>query len=132
MPQPWQPINGVSVPMFQDKIQEAMNRLPDGIAGILMGFDGIAVESFTAIPGQADIQNVGMEFSHVLTQVRRAAEMAHLGTLQQVTIASEHLTILIQVLSREYFVAFALLPTGNCGKARYLLRLLAPEIQREL
>jgi hypothetical protein len=40
--------------------------------------------------------------------------------------------VLVHVLNTEYFVACAIRPEANSGKARYLLRLLAPQIQSEL
>src|SRR5438552_1887010 len=99
--------------MFRDSIQKMIDRVDGGVAGILMGYDGISVESYTKTEETTDIQTVGMELSHVITQFRRAAE-------------------LLYALNEEYFIAFALRPEGNFGKARYLLRLLAPEIQSEL
>ena len=119
--------------MFRDSIQKVIDRLDgDGSAsGILMGFDGIMVDSYSR-PGAADLQTVGMEMSHLLAQVRRAAEALELGEMGEVTIRTEKLAVLIYVVTREYFVAFGVKPDGNVGKARYLLRVLAPQIRAEL
>ena len=38
----------------------------------------------------------------------------------------------MRALNDEYFLAFAVRPTGNFGKARYVLRVLAPKFQAEL
>jgi hypothetical protein len=38
----------------------------------------------------------------------------------------------VRVLTQEYFIAFAVLPTGSVGKARYLLRLTAPALRADL
>ena len=103
-----------------------------GVAGLLMGFDGIAVEQFTAPDGGVDIQTVGMEFSFILTQVRKAAEILEVGGVQEVAIRCASLTILIRVISSEYFVALAIRPDGNFGKGRYLLRVVAPKLQAEI
>ena len=97
-----------------------------------MGFDGIAVESFAKDQQKTDIQTVGMEFSYILTQVRNAAESIDAGSIEEVTIRTEGMTLIIRVLSRDYFVALAVAPTGNSGKGRYLLRVTAPKIQAEL
>jgi hypothetical protein len=35
-------------------------------------------------------------------------------------------------LNEEYFVALALLPDGNFGKGRYLLRTVAPKLLEQL
>ena len=45
---------------------------------------------------------------------------------------ADKLVVLVRALNDEYFLAFALRPAGNFGKARYVLRVLAPKIQAEL
>lgn len=101
-----------------------------------MGFDGITVESYStseaAKTKQLDIQTVGMEFSYILTQVKKAIDALDAGTTEEVTVRTEKLTLLIRVLSKDYFVALAVMPTGNAAKGRFLLRVTAPKIQAEL
>lgn len=119
--------------MFRESLQRMVDRLSGGVAGILMGFDGISVESYTK-EGQegVDIQTVGMELAHALGQMRKSVEMLEVGTLNEVTLKAENLTILVHLVSAEYFVACAVRPGANFGQARYLLRVLAPQIQAEL
>lgn len=118
--------------MFQDNLKRMVEDTQGGIAGLLMGFDGIAVDSYTAPSSGVDITTVGMEFSFILTQVRKAAEILEVGGVQEIAIRAEKLTILIRVVSVEYFVALAIGPDGNLGKGRYLMRLTAPKLQAEL
>jgi predicted regulator of Ras-like GTPase activity (Roadblock/LC7/MglB family) len=118
--------------MFQENLKRLVQDTEGGIAGLLMGFDGIAVDSYTAPESGVDITTVGMEFSFILTQVRKAAEILEVGAVQEIAIRSEKLTILIRVVSVEYFVALAIRPEGNLGKGRYLMRVVAPKLQAEL
>jgi predicted regulator of Ras-like GTPase activity (Roadblock/LC7/MglB family) len=124
--------------MFRESLQKMVERVEGGVAGILMGFDGISVESYTrpeadADPGAPpDIQTVGMELAHVITQVRRAAELLEVGKLTEVTVRAERLVVIVHALNEEYFLAFAVRPEGNFGKARYAMRVLSPQIQAEL
>ena len=97
-----------------------------------MGFDGISVESYSRKDASADIQTVGMELAHVIAQTRRAAELLEVGGLREITMRADNLVVIVHVLNEEYFVACALRPEANFGKARYLLRLLVPQIQSEL
>ncbi len=118
--------------MFQENLKRLVSETEGGIAGLLMGFDGIAVDSY-AVPGTAvDINTVGMEFSFILTQVRKASEILEVGAVNEVAIRCENLTIIMRVVSKEYFIALALNPEGNFGKGRYLLRIVAPKMQHEL
>jgi len=118
--------------MFRDSLRRLVEQTEGGVAGLLMGFDGIAVESFAKDQQKTDIQTVGMEFSYILTQLRKATETIDAGSIDEVTIRTDRMTLIIRVLSRDYFVALAVAPTGNSGKGRYLLRVTAPKIQAEL
>src|SRR3954447_19544149 len=121
--------------MFQENLKRLVADTEGGIAGLLMGFDGIAVDSYTGPQDDVDkidITTVGMEFSFILTQVRKAAEILEVGGVQEIAIRAEKLTILIRVVSTDYFIALAIRPEGNFGKGRYLLRVVAPKLHAEL
>jgi predicted regulator of Ras-like GTPase activity (Roadblock/LC7/MglB family) len=118
--------------MFQENLKRLVADTEGGVAGLLMGFDGIAVDAFTAVGSGVDIQTVGMEFSFILTQVRKAAEILEVGGVQEIAIRCASLTIIMRVVSHDYFIALALRPEGNFGKGRYLLRVVAPKMQAEL
>ncbi len=117
--------------MFGDKLEETVKSISGGQAGILMGFDGIPVDTYAANES-LDIETVGMEFSVVLRDVRKAAELLETGIAEELTVRTEKLSTIIRVVNDEYFVALALSPDGNLGKARYLLRLLAPDFNKDL
>ena len=121
--------------MFREHIQKLIDRLEGGIAGVLMGFDGIGVDSYAkagyggALP---DIQTLAMEFAHLVSQARRTVQSLDAGTLQEVTIRTDTVTLVVQVLTQEYFLACAILPSAHVGKARYLVKVTAPHLQAEL
>ena len=121
--------------MFRENLQRIVDNVEGSIAGLLMGFDGIAVESYTRphTSGEPfDINTVGMEFSFILSQVRKAAEALEVGGVQEIAVRADRLSIIIRVLSADYFLALALGENGNFGKGRYLLRVTAPKLQAEL
>ncbi|MBC8131665.1 MAG: hypothetical protein H7X95_01685 [Deltaproteobacteria bacterium] len=119
--------------MFRESIQKMIDRLDPvgGAAGILMGFDGISVDSY-ARPGTMDVQTISMELAHIIGQVRRSAHGSQMGGLREVEVKTEKLAVLIRLVTDEYFLVFGVHPDSNLGKARYLLRLLAPQIRAEL
>ena len=117
--------------MFRDCLTTMVDSCDGAVAGVLMGFDGIAVETFSR-DQQLDVQTVGMEFSFVLTQVRKAAEILQVGSLDEVAIRSEQLTFIVRVLSDEYFLGLVLTPQANFGKGRFLMRMAVPTLRSEL
>jgi predicted regulator of Ras-like GTPase activity (Roadblock/LC7/MglB family) len=120
--------------MFREHLQKIVESVDGGQAALLMGFDGIAVESYTPkdVDFDPDIGTVGMEFSFIFGQIRKAAEILEIGEIREVTIKSSALIIVIRQLTDEYFTAVTLSPDGNFGKARFLLRITAPRILQDL
>src|SRR4029078_9538156 len=62
---------------FRENIKKLVERLAGGVAAVLMGFDGITVDSF-AKSGPADvlrdIQTMAMELAHLIAQARRTLQ----------------------------------------------------------
>lgn len=119
--------------MFRESIQKMVDRLDPaaGGAGVLMGFDGIAVDSYVRA-GAMDAQTMSMEMAHVIGQIRRSAHGAHLGGLREIEVKTDRLAVLMRLVTDDYFLAFGVAPDSNLGKARYLLRLLSPQIRAQL
>jgi len=97
-----------------------------------MGLDGIAVDTYIADGKNIDINTIGMEFSFILTQVKKASEILEVGAVQEVSIKAEQLMLVIRMINHEYFLAVLLRQDGNFGKARFLMRVAAPRIVSEL
>jgi predicted regulator of Ras-like GTPase activity (Roadblock/LC7/MglB family) len=118
--------------MFQSVLREVVEQTEGAVASLLMGFDGITVDSYTSSSNVLNIETVGSEYSVVLAQIKQAAEMLDLGPANEVAVQAENLTTVIRLLNEEYFVALTMLPSGNFGKARYLLRREAPRLLEHL
>jgi predicted regulator of Ras-like GTPase activity (Roadblock/LC7/MglB family) len=118
--------------MFKNILQEIVDRTEGGVASVLMGFDGIAVESYQGQESVFDAEDVAMEYSVVLGQIKKAAEMLEIGVTREVAIHAERMTTVIRLLSDEYFIAVVLKPQGNQGKARFLLRTSADKLLENL
>jgi predicted regulator of Ras-like GTPase activity (Roadblock/LC7/MglB family) len=114
--------------MFQQLLKEFVDRTEGGIASVLMGFDGIPVEQYVKEDADVNVESIGMEYGVVLNQIRQAAEMLEIGDAREVAIQAAQVTTVIRLLSDEYFVALAVKPDGNFGKARYLLRVGAHKL----
>jgi predicted regulator of Ras-like GTPase activity (Roadblock/LC7/MglB family) len=118
--------------MFKEILQDLVDRTDGGVAGLLMASDGIAIDQYSNGDGPFDIEAVGMEYSVVLKGVQRAGEMLDTGSTNEVSVQTERLTTVVRMLTDEYFVALAVAPGGNVGKARFLLRTSAPKLLENL
>ena len=118
--------------MFKSILREVVENADGAVASILMGFDGITVDSYASDNSGVDMETVGSEYSQVLMQIRQAAQMLDMGAASEVAIQAENMTTLMRLLNEEYFIAVAMRPSGNIGKARFLLRTSAPKLLENL
>src|SRR4029077_17624074 len=61
--------------MFQDVLRELVEHTDGAIASLLMGFDGITVDSYSRARASLNVESVGSEYSVVLGQIKQAAAM---------------------------------------------------------
>lgn len=118
--------------MFKEAIREVVEGAEGGLAGILMDFEGIPVESYARDDSPFDINTVGAEYSVIVKSIQRAAASLEAGGAKEVAIQSDKVTTLIRILTSEYFLAVAMAPEGNFGKGRFLMRLAAPKLIEQL
>jgi predicted regulator of Ras-like GTPase activity (Roadblock/LC7/MglB family) len=122
----------LEVPVFKNILRDVVENTDGAVASILMGFDGITVESYSGGEATVDMETVGSEYSQVLNQVKTAANMLDMGTAKEVSVQAENLVTVMRLLNNDYFVALAIKPNGNIGKGRFLLRLQSGKLLENL
>src|SRR3954463_7830808 len=97
-----------------------------------MGLDGIPVESYVRQNNAGDINTIAMEFSFILSQVKKAGDSLQVGGLEELSVKAQRLVLVCRMVTQQYFVAIAMAPEGNFGKARFLARLATPALVAQL
>ncbi len=110
--------------MFKEHLQKIVESAEGALAALLMDFDGIEVDKFVST--SLDIQTLGIEFSQLMSNVKRQAGILEVGDLEEMMVKTGDLLLLFRVINKEYFLVVACKPDGNFGKARFLMRLAAP------
>ena len=118
--------------MFGETLRKIVDNVDGGIAAVIMGLDGIPVESYVRQNDKVDVNTVAMEFSFILGQVRKAGESLAVGNLEELTVKAQRLMLVCRMVAPQYFVAVVMAPEGNFGKARYLARLAGPALNAAL
>jgi predicted regulator of Ras-like GTPase activity (Roadblock/LC7/MglB family) len=118
--------------VFKQQLKKVVDNVDGGIAAVVMGLDGIPVESYVRMADKLDINTVAMEFSFILGQVKKAADSLQVGSCEELTVRAQRLVLCVRMLSPQYFVATALSPEGNIGKARFMMRMSGPAMSAEL
>ena len=117
--------------------KEHLKRVVDGSQGALlctlMGHDGIAVDTYeTDASVEQDISTSTIELTALIRQVRSAAGGLKSGPLKELVVGGQQLMAIVRPLTDDYFLALFMDASGNTGKGRYLMRLVAPNLVQEL
>ena len=122
---------------FQSVLEDIVAGCSDCLGAVLMGSDGIpiaevATDRVPEGPLQEEIGTVGVEFTRILDEIRKASDAIAGGALGEATILLDRFTVIFRAIDRETFLAVVLAPNGNLGKARYLMRRHQLAIREEL
>jgi predicted regulator of Ras-like GTPase activity (Roadblock/LC7/MglB family) len=118
---------------LREPLESIIGGLDGGaLAATIMGRDGLPVDAIEMDSGDVDVAALLVEFSSLLGQVQKSAQMFAAGGLEELAIRSEHLTTIIRPINAEYLLCLAMRPTANFGKGRYLLRVNAPKLATAL
>jgi len=122
---------------FSALLREIVDSCGGGIGAALMENDGIPIEQVTASkasesPLAGDVVTAGTEFSRILEEVRKASDAISGGAVQEATIVLSRVVLLFRAVDEDIFLAVALSPDGNLGKARYLIRRQLPALRQAL
>ncbi|MDH4228637.1 MAG: hypothetical protein OEW11_02690 [Nitrospirota bacterium] len=94
----------------------------DDVRGIaLMGIDGLSVEEIRQDP-LVDLSVLGAELSVIFKGTRDSTTSEQLGHVRSIQINMENALVLVQTISREYFLILVLRADGNAGRGRFYLQ----------
>lgn len=122
---------------FGSILQSIVDECGGGIGVALMGSDGIPVEQALAASDAAhtledEFSAAGVEFGRILDEIRKVSDALNGGMLRETVVSLARFTLIFQTVDDEFFLVLALLPDGNLGKARYLMRRHMPALRDEL
>lgn len=117
---------------FREILQDIVGNVDGGMAAMVAGMDGIAVDSYAGEAFPLDTQVLGVETAALMREIKRAGEAMRSGGLKELSFITEGMTVIIRALTEEYFAAVVLSPNGNFGKGRYLLRKAEPRLLAEI
>ena len=118
--------------MFSELLRKVVDNVDGGIAAVVMGLDGIPVETYTRMNDKVDVNTIAMEFSFILGQIRKAGESLAVGNLEEFSVKAQRLVLICRMIAPQYFVAIVMAAEGNFGKGRYLVRMTAPALAAQL
>lgn len=122
---------------FREHLESVVGSVDGSVTCSLVGFDGIAVESFQPDSKAEEAASLELsaaltEYGNLLGQLKSTAQTLKTGAVAEVSVNSEKIITVMRMVNPEYYVVLAMTPDGNYGKGRYALRLAAPKLAKEL
>lgn len=118
--------------MFKSALEKIMERTEGSLGALIMGTDGIAVEKVLAAVGrEANLDVAAAEFTSLVRGAQRTGTDLDLGALRELMMTFEDMSVVLRLVTRDYFLALAVAPDGNLGRARFELRKAELELMHE-
>ena len=120
--------------MFKEVLHRAMLNTEGCFAVLIMGTDGIAVERVgqRAESEEASFEIAAAEYTSLLKSANRINGDLKIGRLREMTVSTEKAIFIMRFVGQDYFLAMALSPEGNFGRARYELQCAELVLEKEL
>lgn len=117
---------------FEEYLRNLVMEIPGGIAGSILGVDGIGIASFSTDPDfQTTIADA--ELAGIMVAVRKAAQSLSAGSPQEAYFASDQLGFVLRSIRDQYFVSLILEARElNWGLTRLHINKIVPLIEKEL
>ena len=118
--------------IFDDVVRNAVEETSGALAAVIMGSDGISLSQYVNPEAGIDLETLGIEYANLLSETNRSSEAMNAGVLDELQLSTEKYMTVIRVINPEYFIALIMKPKANLGKGRFLLRVNAPSLLKEL
>jgi predicted regulator of Ras-like GTPase activity (Roadblock/LC7/MglB family) len=117
---------------FEAILRGIVSQCPGCLGVALMGVDGIPIAEVGGAGESDEVTLLGVEFGRVLEEARKVASTVNGGELEELVIAMSRTQVVMRAVDRETLFVLALDPSGNLGKARYLLRRHVIDVREQL
>lgn len=117
---------------FREILKNTVEQVDGAIGAVIMGYDGIAIDEFILLNESFDVQLLAVEYATLLKEIKQTVDVLKTGSMEEVSISTAEVSILLRVISEEFFLVLMMKRDGNYGKGRYLLRLHSTKLHEML
>ena len=118
---------------FRKHTKRVVESVPGAISCMVMGFDGLAIDNYQVGGSTLDITALLTEYSGLAAQLKRIGEeQPEVGQIRDFLVETGTIATVFRPLTENYFLAAVVESSGMVGKARYMLRLIAPDVIEEI
>ena len=115
---------------FSEVLKEAVDRVDGAVAAMIVASDGIPVEEYI-VEKLIDFSALSAEASALIKDIEMASQDLQLGQTKEFALIADVCGIIMRRITQDYYLALVVKPDGNYGKARFVLRMAVPKIEKE-
>jgi predicted regulator of Ras-like GTPase activity (Roadblock/LC7/MglB family) len=90
---------------------------------MIIGKDGLIVEEFRGKRNGWDVEILGAEYAGVMSEVQKLVSIFHMEDLRDITISLEHFSVVVHLISEEYYFLTIISHESNEGLCRFKTRI---------
>lgn len=117
---------------YKESLKFLTENVGGGLAAIIMGYDGIPIDEYLVASTPFDLQLLTLEYANLLRDIRRTVDLLENGVMEEVSIATDRLRVIVRVINDDFFLILVITADGNFGKGRYLLSREALKLKDDL
>lgn len=115
---------------FSEVLKETTERVDGAVAAMILASDGIPVEEYV-VERLLDFSVLSAEASALMKDIETASRDLQLGQAREFLLIADVCGIIMRRITEDYYLALVVKPDANYGKARYVLRMTVPQIEKE-
>ena len=117
--------------MFTLDLETVLSFLDGAKSIVIMGFDGIALE--TAHKGNKQgFADVAIELGQIVKNIHEISRQSSMGGFQEMVLHFEQSKVVLRSINNEFFLALLLSKDENIGKSQFALQKILPNLQKNL
>ncbi len=116
---------------FKTVLKEVIRAVPGSLIAMVIGRDGIIVESYQNANIGLDREALAAEYSSVVSEVHKQISILKMDDLKDITVCGDMFTLVAHIISQDYYFVIFLDSNANEGLARYKTRIYSLKL-REL
>ena len=117
--------------MFKQKLTSVVNHVDGSIGCLLIGFDGIAIDTVYRDQELPEMSAIAVELSNLLDKFRRV-EVYEAGAVNELSITVGDVTALAKVVADEYMLILAMSSQADVNRGQTMLRLITPFVEEQM
>ncbi len=117
--------------MFDLELKTVLSFLDGAKAILIMGYDGIVVESASKEEDEY-FQDLTIELGQIVKNIGELSKNTNVGALHEMILNFGQSKILLKSIHQDYFVALLLSKDENVGKSQFALQRVIPNLVKHL